>query len=753
MPQFRCPQVGFFRRVKGGVLGFSMLAWSMAGSVAWGQQQFALTPLDANPTTAYATFTSHNQKVVVNQYGIFVSYLHQGNLAMDQTQWRLERSVDGGATFTRIDESPYPSADSTYPPTLETDRAGNIYMIRSQSGAWPGHAYLRVYSASTNFAPPSVEPVIMWGASEKFSMLLDEARGRIYYVAQIMRIEGTPPDDAPHPLWFYMMSLDGTPLHHARLTRRCIDDPNLPPNDDPCKAGLSSSYPHLALDEQGVLYVAWTNVDGTQSSDYEHRSSHVMKSDDGGVNWKTLTGAAVTLPVVADRTGPITMINDDNAAELAGSKFLWTMRAKQGKLHFAYRNTDTAQRYVRFDIATGQKDINLTGWGGETLQLDGLDGFCTTSTGADHTLYCVGRMGNSPADWDRLAVLASYDNGQTWHDYASTGHLGIRPYTITGAREIRDGSIVGMFILPRYVGDDPNRPQPVHFFSVPVQGRLRTAGVTTNVAATGYPATHAIDGNPQTQWVASLNPNNVPGNNNAWIQIDLGGVGQLNRIRWKAAAWTPYPAQAPADYTIAVSPDGANWTTVVTRTNPYGIIDGDEPVNITGRYVKLTTTKVSDGSGWSLSFHEFWAEGLALPPTRLPATTGGFQTPGYETAKAVDGRYDTLHIWSLTPVPQNNVGWVQLSFGSIRSIARVKWVAANGWPYPASAPKDYVIQVSNDGSNWTTVVSRSAPNLPGILLGNETIGYSARHLRILTSQVNDGTGWSLGLWEFWAEGW
>jgi hypothetical protein len=154
-----------------------------------------------------------------------------------------------------------------------------------------------------------------------------------------------------------------------------------------------------------------------------------------------------------------------------------------------------------------------------------------------------------------------------------------------------------------------------------------------------------------------------------------------------------------------------------------------------------------------LSFFEFWAEGLALPPARLPVTAYGVQTPGHETAKAVDGRYDTLHIWSLTPVPQNNVGWVQLSFGSIRSIARVKWVAANGWPYPASAPKDYVIQVSNDGSNWTTVVSRSAPNLPGILLGNETIGYSARHLRILTSQVNDGTGWSLGLWEFWAEGW
>jgi hypothetical protein len=292
-------------------------------------------------------------------------------------------------------------------------------------------------------------------------------------------------------------------------------------------------------------------------------------------------------------------------------------------------------------------------------------------------------------------------------------------------------------------------PNIVQFFKIPVTDRLEPISVTTNASAPGYPAAKAIDGDPATQWVASLSPS--PANNNAWIQIDLGISQQIHRIRWQGAAWTPYPAQSPADYTTTWSQDGVSWTTPITRTNPAGVINGDEPLFTYARYIRLTTTKVNDGSGWSLSFHEFWVEGLA--PTRLPATAYGVQTPGYETALAVDGRYDTQWVASLTPAWQNNVGWIQLSFGDIKPISRLKWVAATGYPYPAYAPKDYVIQTSNDGLNWTTIVTRSAPHFTGDTVGSEQIHATARYLRLLTSQVADGTGWSLSFLEIWAEGW
>jgi F5/8 type C domain len=97
--------------------------------------------------------------------------------------------------------------------------------------------------------------------------------------------------------------------------------------------------------------------------------------------------------------------------------------------------------------------------------------------------------------------------------------------------------------------------------------------------------------------------------------LDLQAVYEVDRIRWTGGAWTPYPAQSPGDYTVAVSEDGRRWSAVATRTNPAGVINGSEPVRLNARYIKLTTTKVNEGSGWALAFHEFWVEGRPLPAT------------------------------------------------------------------------------------------------------------------------------------------
>lgn len=750
MPQSRCPKVGWLKRSRVGILGLSALAWSMAGSPASAQlQPITFTPLDAHTTSGYATYGSHNQKVLVNQYGIFVAYLHQYGEPVPGTekmQWRLQRSVDGGASFTTIDQSPdiyLPGNEYTYPPVLETDNAGNVYMLRQSPGVL-APAFLRIYRASQNFAPTQLA-VIPNSCSQKYSMLLDEARGQIYYVAHTYHGAPVLPDNSYAPMWFYVIGLDGTAIRDYRLTQRCTPGAGCVLAD--------ASYPQLALDEQGVVYVAWSNVSGNSSGTFEHYSSYVMKSQNGGVSWQTLSGTLLSLPVVADGPGWATLISD--AAELGvnQSKMLWGMLVKQGKLHFAYRNSGTThQRYVRIDTATGQRDVNLTGWSGAggTIHLNGLDGFCTAVDAVDNTVYCVGRRqeDNQPGvDGDRLGVLVSHDNGQTWQDFATSEHFGIKPYSITGPREIRDGQIVGMFTLSQGAN------QTVHFFRIPLTSpttqRLHTVAVTTsNGALSGYPATNAIDANPQTLWV------DASPNNNSWITLDLGTSKPIDRVRWLSGLGTPYPAYAPGTYTVSVSQDNQNWTQVAYGSNPLGVINGNEPVGMTARYVKLATTIVVDGSGWSLSFFEFWAEGTAMPATRLPATTGGVQTPGYETGKANDGRYDTRFIDSMTPAPQNNVATFDLYLGTYRQVARVKWMAATVVPLPAGPPRDFVIQVSDNGVNWTTIYTKSAPDSAGSTWeGNIPINRSVRQMRLLTSTVYDGSGWSLGFLEFWVEGW
>jgi hypothetical protein len=347
--------------------------------------------------------------------------------------------------------------------------------------------------------------------------------------------------------------------------------------------------------------------------------------------------------------------------------------------------------------------------------------------------------------------------------------------------------------------------------------------------------------------VASLNSND-PNNNNAWIQLDFGASRVLQSVKWQGAATTPYPAWSPTNYSIQISGDGISWQAVVTRSNSAPVVNGNEPLNAQARFLRMLTNKVGDGTGWSLSFFEFWAEGPTSPPPpsplsittstlvsstvgvayNSPLTATGGTTPyswsiasgtlptgltlssagvisgtpsqsgsspftagvtdlsspaqtatkaltlsvaappptvarlaatvatssaaaGYPASYAGDGNTTTQWVASLTPDPNNNNNaWIQLDFGTSRALQSVKWQGAVFTPYPAWSPTNYSIQISADGISWQTVVTRS--NSAPVVNGNEPLNVQARFLRMLTSKVGDGSGWSLSFFEFWAEG-
>ena len=60
-----------------------------------------LTHVD-DVTTGYGTFQSHNQKVLSNRSGIFMSHLRSQNEPYTAQQWRLSRSTDGGRSFATV---------------------------------------------------------------------------------------------------------------------------------------------------------------------------------------------------------------------------------------------------------------------------------------------------------------------------------------------------------------------------------------------------------------------------------------------------------------------------------------------------------------------------------------------------------------------------------------------------------------------------------------------------------------------------
>jgi hypothetical protein len=381
---------------------------------------------------AFGTFQSHNQKIVSNDNGIFMTHVRQANKEYTAQTWRLSRSTDAGKSFATVFEA----TDATSSPALETDERGTIYATRPDYV--DGHAYLYRFDAP-DYREPKITR-IPGAAAGKYCMMLDARRRQLYYLA--------------HNQEFRVVGLDG---EIRRSTTLFKPGPH---------AGLQ--YPHLALAADGTLFVAWT----TNTPDrYLYWDIHAMRSPDGGATWQTLTGKALEPPVVADDTGPADRISLDDEFEV--HSWLSAFLAKDRKLHFVYwaKNTPQRQHYVRYDAASGKRDIDreplLAGW--EMAEPNDSAALISDNRSANGALYCV----SSVLDRKELACVVSSDNGESWRNYAlGAEKFRHRVYSIGAARETtRDGWIIGTFtdVEPKaelYTEADSGK---VYFFRIRVK--------------------------------------------------------------------------------------------------------------------------------------------------------------------------------------------------------------------------------------------------------------------------------------------
>jgi len=140
-----------------------------------GLAEIELTCVDSS-ATGYGTFQSHNQKVVSNHRGIFMTHIRTRNEPFTAQQWRLSQSRDAGRSF----ETLYEATDATNPPILETDEADNIYLIRPDF--LDGHAYLYRFFATNHYRQPLITRIPN-GSAGKFAAVLDPARQQLCYFA------------------------------------------------------------------------------------------------------------------------------------------------------------------------------------------------------------------------------------------------------------------------------------------------------------------------------------------------------------------------------------------------------------------------------------------------------------------------------------------------------------------------------------------------------------------------------------------
>ncbi len=383
------------------IVGSSLMVFSLLPCLAE-TLSIDLVPVDKN-AIGPGTFQSNNQKVLKNSAGIFMTQIRSRNEAYDAQCWRLLRSVDGGETFSIV----YEATGATNPPVIETDDEANIFLMHPD---WrSGTSYLYLFHSKDHFLEPTISEY-QKGATGKYAMEIDAARGQIYYFAIDNR--------------FRVVGLDGQLRSTIKLT----------------KSGQNGiiQYPHLYLDEKGILYAAWTTQ---KHGVYLYWDIHIMKSHDGGETWKTLKGESVEIPVVADDGGIADQISIDDEFEV--HTWLANFVPKDGKLHFFYMSQfeQPFMRYARYDIESGEADIPPTkGFPGAETEIMNLDGFFAFDAGLENgPLYCTSRSGN------RIVCISSDDNGETWYDYAISEPV-TNPYAIGGCQQItEDNRIIGSF--------------------------------------------------------------------------------------------------------------------------------------------------------------------------------------------------------------------------------------------------------------------------------------------------------------------
>jgi hypothetical protein len=423
-------------------------------SLAIGAEQAPPLPIELtlvdDEAIAFATFQSHNQKVVSNENGIFITYIHKSN-PPDYTaqQWRLAKSNDGGRSFTTA----YEATHATSAPAIETDAHGALYL--GHPDFVDGNGYLvRFLNPKQELEPATAE--LTGGSAGKYCLLLDEPRQQLYWFA--------------HNNTFFTVGMDGKVRSKVELL----------------KAGPHAylQYPHLTLDGAGQLFAAWTTSKVVSNNESVYHDVHAMKSPDGGKTWQSLESKPIELPALADDAGPATLISRTDEFDV--HTWLSAFMAKDGKLHFVYWASTTPPRqwYIRYDIASGKRDIEMEQIFSHTdmKQPNDSGAFIANRKDPGARLFFVSTVD----DRSRLACLASDDNGQSWHEYAAGEQtFGGRVYSIGAARDMTAaGDIIGTFTVvkgePKTYQDDNSGS--VYFFRIPT---VRSSATTESDAKAG----------------------------------------------------------------------------------------------------------------------------------------------------------------------------------------------------------------------------------------------------------------------------
>ncbi|AJS58459.1 basic secretory protein-like protein [Paenibacillus sp. IHBB 10380] len=230
---------------------------------------------------------------------------------------------------------------------------------------------------------------------------------------------------------------------------------------------------------------------------------------------------------------------------------------------------------------------------------------------------------------------------------------------------------------------------------------LKNLAVSGTATASGEIGSHqgkdkAFDQSIFSKWLSLNSP--------AWLQYEFTTENIVTSYSITSAEDEPY--RDPKSWVLKGSNDGSIWTVLDTQQNQsFSSRHQTKTYSFTNttayKFVKFDDFTNQYGSGMlQLSEVKLFDGSVQTWNTIKPTVTGsGENAPTDIKANLVDGTSVTK--W----LTYDNTAWLQFDFGEQVTIDGYALTAANNTPQ--GDPKSWVLQGSNDNTNWTTLDTKS----------------------------------------------
>ncbi len=248
---------------------------------------------------------------------------------------------------------------------------------------------------------------------------------------------------------------------------------------------------------------------------------------------------------------------------------------------------------------------------------------------------------------------------------------------------------------------------------------------TTDQTAWGCHNTYINDGDASTRWASGLHRNTSP-DAEEWIILDLAAVLDINKIVLKLSPIGGNGSNTfPNDYTIDVSTDGVNYTTVVSKQNDNTPVSSVDRVlefdTVKARFVRFTGTDLTlftgaGGGGYGVEIAELEVYGPGTVEPQPVAKNVALGAPVIDYSSSIEEPSWNCHSSYLTDGTDKGWAsgfnrnatpdaeeWITVDLAMVYKINKIVLTPQGLWNGTNGLPEDYRIEASTDNVTYQTV--------------------------------------------------